>query len=88
MDENKLKLLKISGYSIKACCAMCENFNADTKIGSVWGTCKKKKYFHKKHKEDREMSVVAYGSCSKKGFKMREDVEFFLRDWKQFLETE
>ncbi len=88
MDENKLKLLKISGYSIKACCAMCDHFRGSELMGSIWGTCKKKKYFHKKHKEEREMSVLDYGICSGKGFKMREDIKEWLKEWKQFLETE
>lgn len=64
MDENKLKVLKESGYTVFKSCGLCEHFRSG--IGVNFGTCKIQIYDHLKHSgPPREISVTEYGGCQK-----------------------
>ena len=62
MDDNKKIELKDIGYKISGCCALCIHSEFPSPK-SLWGTCKKHGYDHKKHGNYRQLSICRHGSC-------------------------
>lgn len=69
MDKNKLAKLKEINYTLLDVCALCEFSDF---CNYDWGTCSIHKYFHVKHKEEREMSIHKSGNCG--SFKRKENM--------------
>ena len=76
MDENKLKLLRDIGYTFPNICGRCIHAQIS---GDGWGTCNRFNYFHKKHKENRNMSINMFGACEDFESKIMIDIDNYRK---------
>jgi len=76
MDENKRDKLVALPYRILPVCGLCRHARWNIEDGgegglassirtkiSQWSTCALHKYEHKKHGDERELSIHLFGSC-------------------------
>ena len=82
MDANKFEKLRKINYTIRPSCGLCVHSHFSNS-NSDWGVCTRQFYEHKKHKEERRLSIHRAGYCNR--FGICEKKEANMQHYKEFI---
>ena len=82
MDQNKLRVLRAIGYTIRPSCTLCKHSNLSP---DGWGTCGRHSFAHEKHGRTMPLSINATGSCAE-GFEPMSGTAIYLGTFAEFVD--